>query len=73
MYAIAHGWCMDAVGDSALKFDSERKMACRTGESNLRHRRAGPTLYQLSYIPTHSLTPVSIHPLPTGSDMRHEQ
>ena len=30
--------------------DSGRKIPCRTGTSNLRQRRAGPTLYQLSYI-----------------------
>ena len=39
----------------AVKVDSGRKIPCRTGESNLRKRRAGPTLYQLSYIPI--LTP----------------
>ena len=43
--------CMDTIRESALKVDSERKIPCRTGESNLRKRRAGPTLYQLSYIP----------------------
>ena len=37
--------------ESALKVDSGRKIPCRTGESNLRQRRAGPTLYRLSYIP----------------------
>ena len=41
----------DTVGESALKVDSGRKIPCRTGESNLRQRRGGPTLYQLSYIP----------------------
>ena len=35
----------------ALKVDSGRKIPCRTGESNLCRRRAGPMLYQLSYIP----------------------
>ena len=39
------------VRESALKVDSGRKIPCRTGESNLPERRAGPTLYQLSYIP----------------------
>ena len=38
------------VRDSALKIDYGRKIPCRTGESNLRQRRVGPTLYQLSYI-----------------------
>ena len=30
---------------------SGRKVPLRTGESNLRQQRAGPTLYQLSYTP----------------------
>ena len=34
-----------------MKVDSGRKIVCRTVESNLRQRRAGPTLCQLSYIP----------------------
>ena len=51
MQAIVHGGCMDTVRESALKVDSGRKMPCRTGESNLRQRRAGPMLYPLSYIP----------------------
>ena len=29
-----------------------KRIPCRNGESNMRQRRAGPTLYQLSYIPT---------------------
>ena len=48
--------CTDTVRGSALKVDFGRKNPCRTGESNLRHRRAGPTLYQLSYIPSFFLT-----------------
>ena len=52
MHAIAHGGCTDTVRESALKVDSGRKIPCRTGESNQRWRRAGPMLYQLSYIPT---------------------
>ena len=52
MHAIAHGGCTDTVRESALKIDSGRKIPLRTGESNLRQWRAGPTLYQLSYIPT---------------------
>ena len=43
--------CTDTVRESALKVDSARKIPCRTGESNLRRGRAGPMLYQLSYIP----------------------
>ena len=42
----------DTVRESALKVDSGRKIPRRTGESNLRRRRADPILYQLSYIPT---------------------
>ena len=37
----------DTVRESALKVDP-----WKIGDSNLRHRRAGPTLNQLSYIPT---------------------
>ena len=37
--------------ESALKVDSRRKIPCRTGESNVRRRHAGPMLYQLSDIP----------------------
>ena len=44
--------CADTERESALKVDSGRKIPCRTGESNLRQRRAGPTLCKLSYIPT---------------------
>ena len=44
--------CANTERESALKVDSGRKILCRTGESNLFQRRAGPTLYQLSYIPT---------------------
>ena len=40
------------VRESALKnWLLEKKIPCRTGESNLRQRRDGPTLHQLSYIP----------------------
>ena len=42
--------CTDTVRESAL-----RKIPRRTGESNLRRQRAGPMLYQLSYIPTPTL------------------
>ena len=50
MHAIAHRGVRTRVRASALKVDSGRKIPCRTGESKLRQRRAGPTLYQLSYI-----------------------
>ena len=43
--------CTDTVRESALKVDSGRKIPFGTGESNQRQRRAGPMLYQLSYIP----------------------
>ena len=48
---------MATVRESALKVDSGRKVPCCTGESNLCWQRAGPMLYQLSYIPpmTYSL------------------
>ena len=59
MREIAHGGCTDTVRESALKVDSGRKIPCRTGEPNLRRWRAGPMLYQLSYIPTPSVTPVT--------------
>ena len=52
MHAIAHGDVRTRARESALKDDSWRKIPFRTGESNLRQRRAGATLYQLSYIPT---------------------
>ena len=51
MNMIAHGVCMDAIREFALKVDSGRKILRRTGESNMCQRRADPTLYQLSYIP----------------------
>ena len=44
--------CTDIVRESALKVDSGRKIPCRTWDWNLPQQRAGPTLYQLSYIPT---------------------
>ena len=52
MHATAYGECTDTVRESTFKGDSGRKIPCRTGESNLRQRRAGSTLDQLSYIPT---------------------
>ena len=44
-------WCAETVRESALKADSGGKIPCCTGDSNLRRRRDGPMLYQLSYIP----------------------
>ena len=46
----------DTVRESALKADSERKIPRRTGESNLRQRRADPTLYQLGRLDSGSIT-----------------
>ena len=54
MHAIAHGAPADTTRESAPKVDSGKKIPCRTGESNLPQRRAGPKLYQLSFIPTQS-------------------
>ena len=50
-HAIAYEGCTDTVRESALKVDSGRKITRCTGEPNLPQRRAGSTLYQLSYIP----------------------
>ena len=50
MHATAHGGVRTHVRESALKADPGIIIPCRTGESDLRQRRAGPTLYQLSYI-----------------------
>ena len=55
MHAIAHEGVRTHVKESALKVDSNRKIPCRTGESNLRQRRDGPTLYQLSYVAYYKL------------------
>ena len=52
LHAISHEGCTDTVRESALNVDSGRKIHFRTGESNLPQRRAGSTLYQLSYIPS---------------------
>ena len=45
--------CTDTLRESALKGGSGRNIPCRTGESNLRQRRDGPMLYQLSYTSSH--------------------
>ena len=47
--------CVDAVKESVTKVDFGRKIPCDTGGSNLRQRRAGPTLYQLRYNPTENI------------------
>ena len=47
--------CTDAVREPALKVDSGRKIPCRARKSNLRRRRAGLMLYQLSFILTPQL------------------
>ena len=58
--------CTDTVRESARKVYSGRKIPCRTGESNLRRQRAGPMLYQLSYIPcTRSLNLLDVFFRPT--------
>ena len=44
--------CTDTEREPALTVGSVKNIPFRTGESNLRQRRAGATLYQLSYIPT---------------------
>ena len=51
MHAIAHEGCTDTLREPALEADSGRKIPYHTGESNLPQRRAGSTVYQLSYIP----------------------
>ena len=51
-YDCARG-CLDTVRESALEVDSGRKIPCHTRQSSLCHWRAGLTLYQLSYVPTH--------------------
>ena len=49
VHAIAHGGVRTHVRESAQKVEFGRKILCRTGESNLRQRCAGPALYHLSY------------------------
>ena len=55
MHAIAQRGCTDTIRESALNVDSVRKIPFHTEESNPSRRRAGPMLYQLSYIPTYGL------------------
>ena len=45
------GGCMTTKESLHRKFTG-RKIPCRTGESNLRRRRAGTMLYQPNYIST---------------------
>ena len=53
MHAIAHkGVYGLRKRESALKVDSGRKLPAAPGNRTCRQRRAGPTLHQLSYIPT---------------------
>ena len=49
MNAIAHRGVGTRVRESPPKDDSGRETPCGTGESNLRPRHAGPTLYQLKH------------------------
>ena len=51
MHAIAHRGVRTQIRESTLEVDSRRKIPCYTGGSNLCQRCAGPTLYQLCYIP----------------------
>ena len=49
--ALCAQGCNSVCGESY----SGRKFPCRTGKSNLRQQRAGPALYQVSYIPISAL------------------
>ena len=69
MHAIAQGSVRTPLRESALKVDSERKIPCRTGESNVRQQCAGPMLYQLSYIPTPGSICLGV-PGPKGTTLR---
>ena len=51
MHAIAHGG-YGHCKRVCTEVDSGRKIPCRTGESNLRRRRAASMLYQLSLFPS---------------------
>ena len=67
MHAIAHEGCTDTVGESALKAGwgeggeggGENPLPHR--DSNLPQRRAGPTLYRLSFIPAETSFPQMTH------------
>ena len=43
--------CVNTAGESALKVYSERRIPCRTRESDLHQQHAGLMLYQLNYVP----------------------
>ena len=58
----------DTIRESALKDDSTRIILCRTGESNLRQRRAGPMLYQLSVSSCACILGLSVELVPTKSE-----
>ena len=53
---LRKGGCTDTVRESALRAETGRKIPYRIEESNLPQRCAGPTLYQLSYIPRPFIT-----------------
>ena len=58
----------DTDRESALKVDSGRKIPCRIGHSNVRQRRASPTLYQVSCIPTPLIGLMMAISVPNPSD-----
>ena len=62
------GECTDTVRESALKVNPGRKIPCHREESNLRLQRAGPMLYQLSYIPTPLLLSPETSAKPTDKE-----
>ena len=64
MHAIAHGG-VRAPKKSVLTVNSGKKIPCRTRESKLRRRRAGPMFYQLSYISSPGWV-LSVHCLTVG-------
>ena len=55
--------CAEIVRESALEIDSERKLPCHTGVSNLPQRHAGLMLCQLTYISAPSSWCLLIIPL----------
>ena len=62
LHAIALGSCTDTVKESALKGDSRRKIVRCTRKSNLPKRRAGPTFYQVSFVPALHCIPLLFSP-----------
>ena len=73
MHGIAHGGGGGSERiplEFSLKANSGRKIPRHTGELNLRQRRAGPVLYQLSYIPTpKTLAVVGEHEVRTWTEV----